>query len=337
MSGFLKTIETQAGQTIGIIRENGQIEDCSIVDPALVLGNALSGAWFVDKATTVPLADQTGTISAPFATLTQAIAAAQADYTASVRSQTIYTVPGDYQAEGLQTIAMLGQTLALVNWQQATNFPTVLLPAFNVTGELSLIGVEINAAVTCTGSIFAQRGVVTGLCTSGDLKAYNFSVFSGGGVVTGTAFFDASVPSGVWTITGRAVLTACPIDTLPFTVTGAVQLDAYTAAIARVGGLITGTSVQVFCNPTQETLSIVVPAVLAGQVGYVTTAFAGNLVACPQDAPIVANPTADLVAAGAGGGFINARVSAAGSVRCAFVGPLAGGAVDFTFAALMFP
>jgi hypothetical protein len=335
MVGFLKALDTPAGNTIGLIREDGQAEDCSVIPAASILGAPLSGAWWVDPGTPVATADQTGTIGAPFATLAQAIAAAQADYTANVRSQTIWLAPADYQAEGLQTIAMLGQTLSLINWQQATNFLTVLLPEFNVTGELTLIGVAINAPVTCTGSIFAQRGVVTGLCTCNGIQAYNFSVFSAGGTVTGTAFFNASVPSGVWTITGRAVLTACPVDTSPFTVTGAVQLDGYTAAIGR--SLITGTAVQVFDNPTQETLSIVVPAVLAGQVGYVDTAFAGPLVGCPQDAPIVANPTADLVAAGAGGGFINARVIAGNSVRCAFVGPLAGGAVNFTFAALMFP
>jgi hypothetical protein len=37
MSGFLQTIETSPGQTIGIIRENGQVEDCAVVDPASVL------------------------------------------------------------------------------------------------------------------------------------------------------------------------------------------------------------------------------------------------------------------------------------------------------------
>ncbi len=84
----------------------------------------------------------------------------------------------------------------------------------------------------------------------------------------------------------------------------------------------------------QETLSIVVPAVLAGEVGYVTTDFVGDLATLLVDSPILANPTADLVNAGAGGGFINARMSDTGSVRCAFVGPLAGGAVDFVFSAL---
>jgi hypothetical protein len=37
MTGFLKTIETVAGQTIGIIRENGQVEDCTVVAPEEVV------------------------------------------------------------------------------------------------------------------------------------------------------------------------------------------------------------------------------------------------------------------------------------------------------------
>jgi hypothetical protein len=85
---------------------------------------------------------------------------------------------------------------------------------------------------------------------------------------------------------------------------------------------------------TQERLEIVVPAVAAGEVGYVTTDFVGDLATLATDSPILANPTADLVNAGAGGGFINARMSDTGSVRCAFVGPLAGGAVDFVFTAV---
>lgn len=40
MVGFLKTIESPAGQTIGLIRENGQIEDCAVVDPADLGGAA---------------------------------------------------------------------------------------------------------------------------------------------------------------------------------------------------------------------------------------------------------------------------------------------------------
>jgi hypothetical protein len=84
--------------------------------------------------------------------------------------------------------------------------------------------------------------------------------------------------------------------------------------------------------PLPTTISVVVPAVLAGQVGYVDVLTAGTRLAGILAAtPIAGNPTADLVAAGAGGGFLNCRVSATGTIRCAFVGPLAGGASNFSF------
>lgn len=38
VGGFLQSIETIAGQTIGILRENGQVEDCFVVDPASIAG-----------------------------------------------------------------------------------------------------------------------------------------------------------------------------------------------------------------------------------------------------------------------------------------------------------
>jgi hypothetical protein len=114
-------------------------------------------------------------------------------------------------------------------------------------------------------------------------------------------------------------------------VTGTAIVDGYTNSFQTVTATV---AVIVSERQAQETLSIVVPAVAAGAVGYVTTAFVGELAALPAGAPLVGNPQADLVAAGAGGGFINCRVSAAGSVRCAFLGPLAGGAVNFTFATL---
>jgi hypothetical protein len=78
------------------------------------------------------------------------------------------------------------------------------------------------------------------------------------------------------------------------------------------------------------TVSIVVPAVAAGQVGYVDTNISATALGgiTTADAVLV-NPTSDLVAAGAGGGFLNARISATNTLRAAFVGPLAGGAANF--------
>lgn len=80
------------------------------------------------------------------------------------------------------------------------------------------------------------------------------------------------------------------------------------------------------------TVSVVVPAVAAGSVGYVDVSMAGTRLSdLTVGEPVVANPTADLVAAGVGGAYVAARVSALGTVRMAFLGPLAGGAVNFNF------
>ncbi len=80
------------------------------------------------------------------------------------------------------------------------------------------------------------------------------------------------------------------------------------------------------------TVSVVVPAVAAASVGYVTVSMAGNRLSdLIVGENVVAAPTADLVAAGAGGAYVNARVSAVGMIRLAFLGALAGGAVDFNF------
>lgn len=80
-------------------------------------------------------------------------------------------------------------------------------------------------------------------------------------------------------------------------------------------------------EPPPVTISVVVPAVAADAVGYADVTMPGVAVG----EMVVASPTADLVAAGAGGGYINCRVSAPNTVRLAFNGALAGGAVNFLF------
>ena len=93
-------------------------------------------------------------------------------------------------------------------------------------------------------------------------------------------------------------------------------------------------TVKVLGAVTNATLSVVVPAVGAGNVGYVdvSTLAGHDELLCEVGDVVIGNPQADLVAAGAGGGFINCRVSATNTIRCAFLGPLAGGAVNFRFA-----
>jgi hypothetical protein len=62
MVGFLKTIESPAGQTIGLIRENGQIEDCAVVDPADVGGAAAAvrARWGLGGSASITFAPGVG-------------------------------------------------------------------------------------------------------------------------------------------------------------------------------------------------------------------------------------------------------------------------------------
>lgn len=85
-------------------------------------------------------------------------------------------------------------------------------------------------------------------------------------------------------------------------------------------------------EPVPVVLSCVVPAVADGQVGYLDRTTVGTALAgLAVGEMLVCNPEADLVAAGAGGGYINCRVSAPNTIRMAFIGALAGGAANFIF------
>jgi hypothetical protein len=94
------------------------------------------------------------------------------------------------------------------------------------------------------------------------------------------------------------------------------------------------------CSPStpsaQALISVAVPALAAAALGYVDVSLVGTALAgAPAGSQIIAEPQADLAAAGAAGGFyVNARVSATNTVRLAFVGTLAGGNVNFLFTRL---
>ncbi len=86
----------------------------------------------------------------------------------------------------------------------------------------------------------------------------------------------------------------------------------------------------------KATISVTVPALANATLGYVNVSTVGtNLAGIVAGDVVVAEPTADLAAAGANGGFyVGCRVSAPNTVRLAFYGNLAGGAVNFSFAKL---
>jgi hypothetical protein len=81
------------------------------------------------------------------------------------------------------------------------------------------------------------------------------------------------------------------------------------------------------------TISVNVPVVAAGTLAYLDVSVAGSALDGITTADqVLAAPTADLAAAGAGAGYyVGCRVSATNTVRLTFQGTLAGGAVNFTF------
>ena len=85
--------------------------------------------------------------------------------------------------------------------------------------------------------------------------------------------------------------------------------------------------------PQQATVSVPVPAVALGALAYLDVSLAAtSLAGIITSDVVVASPTADLAAAGAGAGaYEGCRVSAASTVRMTFRGTLAGGAVNFNF------
>lgn len=140
-------------------------------------------------------------------------------------------------------------------------------------------------------------------------------------VLDGSGNGGLSLSTGAAAGTTRITLTGCTWRT------GTNQPNVATlAAIFRAVNCLGLTII--------STVVVPVPAVLIGQVGYVAVAMAAGtrLADLVLNEAIVANPQAQIVAAGAGGGFVNARVSAAGTVEFAFLGPLAGGNVNFSVA-----
>lgn len=108
------------------------------------------------------------------------------------------------------------------------------------------------------------------------------------------------------------------------------NLNGSNPTAETLAGIIRFANLKGITVPT--TVSVVVPAVAAASVGYVNVSMSGTRLAdLVVGEGVVAVPSAQLAAAGVGGAYVNCRVQATGSVECAFLGALAGGAVNFNF------
>jgi hypothetical protein len=197
MTGFLKTIETVAGQTIGIIRENGQVEDCTVVDPADVGGGApLPDALYVAQGAA---AGGNGAIGTPFNTLADGLTALAA---LGVNFGCLLISPGDYSAEGVLHWVGTG-ALMLKGYSAGVPFsdpfaspnPQVQLPSItadtgfpdlyldNVTEALSTqfnnftnifgVGCELQSVITGGALSLRDSRMIGSMSVGGDVRLWN--------------------------------------------------------------------------------------------------------------------------------------------------------------------
>lgn len=222
-------------------------------------GPPLTGVYYVDATTSVPLADQDGSIAAPFAELQQALD--------TLGVSTIYLTPGAAysgtipDAEEPVTIAIMA--LSTFTFQQ-TPRPVVSINA----GEdvnLAFVGCEIS---TIAGAL---RSVTTYNCNVGEIgtelaplenctcvfladeeQAANYGVgpvFALSARAEGVSLTDMTLDEGE--TVGTAILNRCrvsPGSALDINVTN-VRADLYTLASIQSGGstLALGESTELNC------------------------------------------------------------------------------------------
>jgi hypothetical protein len=313
----------------------------------------ITNVRYVDVGTSVPLAEQDGTLAAPFASMQDAFDSIDAV------NAIVYAAPGDYSAQtlvpslDLENFAILSMGYIPQNGREfgesVVGMKLVTLPITDATAksyQIVLAGCSTSGIGPGGGLIAA--GSVTALgCTGVDVagvSGYYFGCAVAGNLGMGQLYYDSCHFASCTIETDGTLVEmvnttfnpAAVADITFVDVAGQLILDAYTCNqfFGATESLNNGDLV-VRNRPKQATISVVVPAVAADAVGYVDVSTVGTLLeGITTGQVVVANPTADLVAAGAGGGFINARVSAADTIRCAFNGALAGGASDFVFAVL---
>lgn len=129
-------------------------------------GGSLPPGLFVDKGTSTPVPNQTGSIEAPFGTIAQALAVAQAN-------AQLFISPGDYSPEGVLVLPNKQLTFQCLAMQ---SFNAVLGGLGSITTFVHLAGLTVFA-----GQSFYGYGVtVTGNLTLP--SAATLAVFERGGV-----------------------------------------------------------------------------------------------------------------------------------------------------------
>jgi hypothetical protein len=313
---------------------------------------AFSKVFYVDKGTSVAPADQTGSAVAPFSTLLAGIAAMQAaqpnvDFTALI------LIPGDYSAEGggagvdCHHISLIGAVegdsvsvrLPPIQWAAGAGLWLANVDALNgldlQAGTDATTGASVSATyaqigpVTNGGSLFTEHCTVaspfTGsqlVCRNSVLNAETITIQDGSEIELTATIFDTS--AGSWSITFASALGTLIVDSLT-----AFSLHALSPALDLNSGQIL-----VRADQGGAELTVTIPALANGVLGYAEVDTTGTeLDGIDANDVVVGNPNDDLAGAGANGGaYIGCRVRTFNTIRCAFVGNLAGGGHGFKFA-----
>jgi hypothetical protein len=147
---------------------------------------------------------------------------------------------------------------------------------------------------------------------------------------TGRSFSKVQVSNVTTDSTISGLFVSLSGGTMQMTVVNFINGNGANPTPETLAGIVRHSNIVGFIVPTS--VAVVVPAVAVGAVGYVNVSMAGTRLAdLLVGEGVVANPSAQLVAAGVGGAYVNCRVQATGVVECAFLGPLAGGSVPFNF------
>lgn len=315
--------------------------------PLSSLVASLTRVMWVDGGTTAATADQTGQVSAPFKTITQAVAALPT-------GGTLLIVPGDYSTEAAVGVgsATTFVNLAGLQYPGIVAIRPVLLPSLTGDGAKNIMGCQLTAAVTSNNTITTQScNIATNITAVGYQDFHSVITVTNTIQVNGAAS-DAELRGTRYAIGAGpipninlpAARTLRLVDVL-FDIAGSVNINfagagglidadgaSFSSFAASAGAIVNGAFQTLWQGWAKVIANVVVPALAATELGYVDVPLAGTILeGTAINSGIIVAPQADLAAAGVGNGFFcNARVSAANTVRLAFVGLLAGGATNFT-------
>lgn len=326
-------------------------------------GVPLSTIWFVDVGGTSP--SPNGRIGSAFLTIQDAIDAA-------ATGDNIVLTPGDYSG---QTSTIVGKELTITGWQSGPygGFNSSGPGAISSDSVLQLVNLFILGNIVTTADLYLFNCSQTSgqiSVTGANIFACGPNATRSGSAncdlrsvqCDGAAYFDGiAMTSGVLDAFQFAeiLFQRCLIDAI---VDVDIQGRIYNSQVLQSGGFTgndSNTTQLEFdyfsnqgnpagsypgCLPNKVigkmpfcTKSVTVPAIgVAGTLAYATVSVAGTeLAGIDTNDFVVANPTAQLSAAGAGrGAYLNCRVSGLNTIELAFHGILAGGASNFYFVRL---